>query len=145
MIRPACSVWRRRANRGLLEASAMKLFDLACGAAAATMILAASGCLVMTGSSIEESGRKISYKTLDQIEVGSTTESWVIGTLGDPTDSRTIDSEKNIKVLHYDHTVKRSGGGTVFLLFAGKSNSETTTSTYFEVTDGIVTRYWTEG
>ena len=53
-------------------------------AAASTLVVAASGCLVVSGKSVDERGTLITQNTLHQIEPGVTTESWLIATLGEP-------------------------------------------------------------
>jgi hypothetical protein len=104
---------------------------------------AASGCLIVRGSSVDESGTRITSPTLNQIITGETTEAWLVATVGEPTRRSAVDDHTSI--LRYDHTVTTQKGGTVFLLFAGGDQKEVRTSTIFEVTDGVVTRYWTEG
>ena len=106
------------------------------------------GCLVTSGQSIDERGVRITGKTLNQVELGTTSESWLRAALGEPTSAREIagesDGDPTIKILRYDHIVKKSSAGTVFLLFSGGSESKRTTSTFFELQDGVVVRYWTE-
>ncbi len=106
--------------------------------------IVAGGCLVMSGKSIDESGVRISRVTLDQVVVGETTESWVVALLGEPNTTRVVNEDADIRILIYRHRVTRSEGGTVFLIFAGGSETTRTSTTYFEVTEGVVTRYWTE-
>jgi len=99
------------------------------------------GCLVTSGSSITESGMEVSSTTLDQIEVGRTTESWLIAALGEPS-HRTAVGDDGGAILRYDYKVVRKGHGTVFLIFAGGSRKERVERTFFEVEDGVVTRWW---
>lgn len=116
--------------------------QLVCGALLASSVVFASGCLVMRGSSTGESGVQITEPTLQQIKPGETTEAWLVAAAGEPTSRRSVDERTSI--LRYDHTVTTASGGAVFLLFAGGDEEHTTTSTLFEVTDGVVTRFWTE-
>jgi len=109
----------------------------------AGFVAAASGCLIVRGSSVDEAGTKISSPTLSQIQTGETTEAWLVATVGEPTRRSAVN--EHISILRYDHTVTMQKGGAVFLLFAGGDQTEQTTSTIFEVTDGVVTRYWIEG
>jgi outer membrane protein assembly factor BamE (lipoprotein component of BamABCDE complex) len=106
--------------------------------------VAIPGCLVTSGKSIEESGVRVTASTLEQIEPGVTTEAWVRATLGEPTAVTVVEGRENVRVLRYDYTVTKSEGGAVFLLFAGGSTSKTTTRSFFEFTDGVVSRCWTE-
>jgi hypothetical protein len=122
----------------------MKLQNTVIALTAGLFVVCAGGCLVMTGESTDESGTKVTQSTLEQIEVGTTTETWVRATLGEPSGERVIDEEKKIKVLRYEYSETRSGGGAVFLIWAGGSQTTSTSTTYFEITDGIVTRHWRE-
>jgi hypothetical protein len=111
--------------------------------ALAGIAAASSGCLIVRGSSVDESGTKISSPTLNQIKPGETTEACLVATAGEPTRRSAVNEKTSI--LRYDHTVTTQKGGAVFLLFAGGDQKEERTSTIFEVVDGVVTRYWVEG
>ena len=113
-------------------------------AAAALCCLAAGGCLVVSGTSAHESGVRVSAATLDQIEPGKTTEAWLLATLGEPTSRTKVDCKDSVEILRYEHSTRKSSGGAVFLIFAGGSEHSSRSVAYFEVTDGIVTRAWTE-
>ena len=115
---------------------------LAASLLASTLLL--GGCLVTSGKSIDERGVRISQQTLDQVELGTTTESWLRAALGAPTHARDVEGDPSVKILRYDYIVKKSSAGTVFLLFSGGSESKRTTSTFFELQDGVVVRFWTE-
>jgi outer membrane protein assembly factor BamE (lipoprotein component of BamABCDE complex) len=114
---------------------------IALGLLCTTML---SGCLVTSKSSVSESGTQISSPTLQQITLGETTEAWLVATLGEPDQITSVDGETHIKVLRYRHTTTRTQSGTVFLLFAGSSKHKQCTSTYFEVVDGTINRFWVE-
>src|SRR5262245_62096047 len=101
-----------------------------------SVTLCTGGCLVVGGSSIEESGVKISAPTLEQVKPGETTEAWLLATAGEPTCRRSVDDRTSI--LRYDHTVTTASGGAVFLLFAGERRKEERTSTVLEVIYGFV-------
>ncbi len=102
------------------------------------------GCLVVTGSSYHESGVKVTLTTLDRLEVGSTTEAWVIATLGEPTARTEVEGQPNVAILRYEQRTTEHSGGTVLFLFAGGKDESHTSTAYIEVTDGIVTDFWTE-
>ncbi len=112
--------------------------------AATGFLLTSAGCLVMTGSSEYETGVKVTETTLERLQKGETTEEWVRATLGEPSNVSEVEGQPNVKILRYDHTKRRSSGGTVFLLFAGGDEKETKSRVYVEITDGIVSDYWTE-
>ena len=103
-----------------------------------------TGCLVVTGSSYHESGVKVTPTTLDRIELGTTTETWVIAALGEPTERTEVEGQPNVTILRYEHRTTEHSGGTVLFLFAGGKDESHTSTAYIEVTDGIVTDYWTE-
>jgi len=103
-----------------------------------------AGCLITGGKSIEESGVQITSRTLNQITLGETSEAWLVATLGEPSDRTAVKDQPNTAVLKYEHVVCRAEGATVFLLFAGGSDSKKVTTTYFESVDGVITRYWIE-
>jgi len=107
-------------------------------------VLLTGGCLVSSDSHVRESGVKVSSETLQQVEVGKTTEAWLRATLGEPTGESTVEGNGNLKLLRYTYSVEESGSGGVFLLFHSRSTKKRTTTTYFEITDGVVTRHWTE-
>lgn len=106
------------------------------------MLIFSAGCLVMHQNSIDESGVRVSPSTLDQVEPGRTSEAWLIATLGEPTSRRKVDDRTSI--LRYNYTRESSSGGAVFLIFAGQSSKTESTTTFFEITDSIVTRHWIE-
>ncbi len=112
--------------------------------AAASVIAAASGCLVISGSSSHETGVRVSQHTLAQIDPGTTTESWILATLGEPTERTKVDGRENVEILIYRHRRHESSGSAVFLIFAGGKEHTTKSTAYFEITDGIVTRHWIE-
>lgn len=107
-------------------------------------VATSAGCLVMSGKSVEQHGVQISRSTLDQVELGTTSETWLVATLGDPAERTVVEGQENVAVLRYDYVESRSEGGTVLFLFAGGKDVTSTTRTFFETTDGVVTRYWTE-
>ena len=111
-------------------------------ACSAGLCMFAAGCLVTSHSSTNESGTRFSQVTLDQIRPRETTAAWVLATAGEPTSRRVVDERTSI--LRYDRVTTSSSGGTVFLLFAGGSTKQQSSSVIFEVTDGVVQRYWTE-
>lgn len=110
----------------------------------AAVLTTAGGCLIVGGRYVEERGVQLSGPTLQQVEVGQTTEAWLLATLGEPTERRAVEGMPNVQILKYTHTIHREEGGAVFILFAGGSHTREVTTTYFELTDGVVTKFWTE-
>lgn len=111
---------------------------------AAGFLLAGTGCLVVSGDAIEERGVKVTGATLDQIEVGVTTEDWLLAALGEPSDITEVASHEGVRIFKYTHEVRESEGGAVFLIYAGGSTDIQQSVAYFEITNGVVTRYWVE-
>ena len=118
---------------------------LMAGALAVAVTLSAGGCLVISDSSNQEFGVRISEPTLAQIEIGVTTEQWVIATFGAPSERSLVAGTENVEIISYDYKRTRKSGGAVFLIFAGDHSEVTKTTAYFEFTDSIVTRCWMEG
>ncbi len=114
------------------------------GLTAVALVVMTTGCLVVTGSSYHESGVKVTPNTLDRVELGSSTEAWVIATLGEPTERTEVKGQPNVAILRYEHRTTEHSGGTVLFIFAGGKDESHTSTAYIEVTDGIVTDYWTE-
>lgn len=109
---------------------------------AGAILSLSAGCLMTSHSSVKESGAKVSSVTLDQIRPGKTTEAWLLAAAGEPTTRREVDA--HTAILRYDHVTSSSSGGTIFLLFSGGSTKQKTSSVIFEVSDGVIQRYWTE-
>lgn len=110
----------------------------------ASMFFVASGCLLTTSNSVKESGVEIGESTLAQIEVGKTTEPWLLATLGEPSSRAKVAGEQDVAIFGYNHQVVKASKGKLFLLFSGKSEKVEKADTYFEITDGVVTKYWRE-
>jgi len=105
------------------------------------------GCLVTGGSKVEESGVKVTTATLEQVQPGVTTESWLRAALGEPTTREKASAEGAaplVELWKYRYTRTEAESGTVFLIFAGGSKEQSSTTAWFELTDGVVTRCWTE-
>lgn len=111
---------------------------------ATAFVMAASGCLVVSGNSTYETGTAITQSTLQRIEVGQTTEQWILATLGQPSDRIKIEGQPDMQILKYQHTIHESSGGTVLFLFAGHEDKTRKSVVFIEITDGIVSDYWTE-
>ena len=104
--------------------------------------MTATGCLVVSGRSTHESGIRISEATMQQVEIGETTEAWIVAALGEPTSRTELDD--HIVLARYEHSVTRAEGGAVLLIFAGGSATTRRSTTYFEYDDGILCRTWSE-
>jgi hypothetical protein len=102
-----------------------------------------SGCI--SGRSDVSYGPKgpvVGGETLRQIKVGVTSKEWLLGTLGEPTsETQTPDGTE---ILKYVYTKKVDSDLDVFIFLDFDDRREECTVLYFEITDGIVSRYWKE-
>ncbi len=118
-------------------------------ASAGTMLLCVMFGLVLTGCISGRSdvrygpkGPAVGAETLRQIQVGSTSKEWVLGTLGEPTSQ--TQTPEGTEILRYVYTKMVDSDFCVFLLLNFDDKREDCTVLYFEIADGIVTRYWRE-
>lgn len=89
-----------------------------------------------------DKGPVVGSDTLRQIEVGSTSKEWLLGTLGEPTsETRT---PEGTEILKYVYTKKVDSDLDAFIFLSFDDRREERTVLYFELEDGIVTRYWKE-
>jgi outer membrane protein assembly factor BamE (lipoprotein component of BamABCDE complex) len=102
-----------------------------------------SGCISSRSDvSYGSKGPVVGSETLRQIKVGSTSKEWLLGTLGEPTnETRT---PEGTEILKYVYTKKVDSDFDAFILLSFDDEREERTVLYFEITDGIVTRYWKE-
>lgn len=107
-------------------------------------VLASAGCLVSSSNKTVESGTRVSGATFDTIQIGQTTEAWLIATLGPPTSRTPVENQPGVEILRYDYSRVEQSAGAVFLIFGGRTSRTTTSRAFFEVTNGVVTRYWQE-
>src|SRR5688500_6452156 len=112
--------------------------------AIAGLLFVTSGCLLTTSKTISDQGAEVPVSTLRQIEIGQTTGVWLIATLGEPTSKVAARGPGSVEIWSYDRERAQKSHSTLFLLFAGSSQKIEGSSTYFEITDGVVTKYWTQ-
>lgn len=108
------------------------------------LTMTASGCLITSKNSSYEHGVKVGPHMRSQISPGETTQEWVLATLGEPTSRRLVEEEPRVEVFGYEYSKTNTSRGSVFLIFGGSTNRTTSSKTYVELTDGVVSRYWTE-
>jgi len=96
------------------------------------------GCF--SNPSINETGIRVGDETLKQFKVGVTTEAWLVAILGPPSSCAVVEGVENTQVYRYATGESSSG---ISALLSG-SGSKTTAVTYFIVTDGILTRFWSD-
>ncbi len=113
------------------------------GASALAACVAMGGCLASGSSSVRTSGQHVSDETLALIEPRSSTERELLDLLGPP--SRTMHHHDGRTVHAYAYSMDARSSGSVFLIAAGSSRTRVERTTYFEIQDGLVTRFWTDG
>lgn len=79
-------------------------------------------------------------KTLKRIKVGKTTKAWLLSTLGQPSSESQTPEGTEVLKYHYVRKVDSSFEIEPFLDFDDEKEEHTTF--YFEIKDGIVTRFW---
>lgn len=110
----------------------------------AAFLFAAAGCLISSHSTARQSGTAVPEGTLRQIELGRTSEAWLVAALGDPSTRCAVRGPDNVEILCYKHEQIRQSRGSVFLLLNTSSHKVDRAATCFEVTDGVITRYWAQ-
>jgi len=103
-----------------------------------------TGCLITTRSDTSYTPVKpqITESTLSRVEPGITTKEWVIAACGSPT-SRDLLPD-GTEILKYEYKEKKDEELNLIFLIHSESTKEKRSVTYFEIKDGIVTRYWQE-
>lgn len=122
-------------------AHSARLIGLGVACLAGAFILA--GCLASGSASVKTSGQYVSGKTLALIEPGKSSQRELVDLLGPPTRTMHHHDGRTIYVYHYTLDAKGSGG--VLLLAWGSGRQQVERTTYFELEDGVVSRYWTDG
>lgn len=87
-------------------------------------------------------GPPVGHSTLKQIRIDRTSKEWLLGTLGAPT--RQTRTPEGTEILTYEYIKKIDSDLDVFLILDFDDKREERTVLYFELTDGVVTRFWKE-
>ncbi|MEO1582964.1 MAG: hypothetical protein AAFR96_00125 [Planctomycetota bacterium] len=113
--------------------------SVAATALALTLVVSTSGCI--HGSSVtSESGVRVGSTTFSRIEPGVTTKDWIRTTLGEPQRRSVSEGGRELWVYDYERTERSRG--TFLLVIGGSDTSTTSTVTYVEFKDGVVTQAW---
>lgn len=109
----------------------------------AVLGLVLSGC-ISSRSDVRygEKGPVVGGETLRQIRVGVTSREWLLGTLGEPTSE--TQTPNGTEILKYVYTKKVDSDLDVFIFLDFDDKREERTVLYFEIADGVVSRYWKE-
>ena len=109
----------------------------------ALVLAAGFGACSSTPSEPADGGIRIGDKTLEQFQVGATTEHWLISIIGQPTSVTEVEGlGEPTSILRYS-VIERSDGG-VFAFFSGSDPPKTTATIYFVVRSGIITQFWAD-
>ncbi len=101
----------------------------------------APGCIVTSTNTTRDVGPRITASSLAEVQLGITSEAWLIATFGTPTKRVRVETE-GVDILRYDADRRTTAGYYVFLLIAHASNSIERRSWWFEIKDHIVIRWW---
>ena len=85
-------------------------------------------------------GPSIGHETIRQVQAGQTSKEWVLGTLGAPTSEAA--TPEGTEILKYVYTKKTDVDFRFCIFFDIDETSEQQTVYYFEIADGVVTRFW---
>ena len=99
-----------------------------------------SGCLVGGSSQVRHEGNFVADSTLERIEPGKTQQSWVLATLGSPSEKTEV--APNHELWKYSYKEVKNSSGYVFLIFGGCDSKETSGRVFVELEDGVVTKTW---
>jgi outer membrane protein assembly factor BamE (lipoprotein component of BamABCDE complex) len=106
-----------------------------------SLLVMLAGCLVTSNSHVTRSGNYVPEATFDRIEPGKTSEGWVRATLGEPTLKTKVGND-NGEIWKWNYSEKKSGNGTLFLIFSGHNEDEKSHAAYVELKNGVVTKKW---
>ncbi|MCF3648933.1 hypothetical protein [Synoicihabitans lomoniglobus] len=112
-------------------------------AVATAWVLLVSGCAVINSHQDSHfSGNRVSTETLNKVQPGVTTESWLVATLGEP--SRKDQVDPGTKILRYTSKHVTRIDTELLLVLDTSSRKEDITTVFFEIQDGVLSRYWSE-
>ena len=119
------------------------------GASVVLVVLYAVSGLVLTGcisgrSNVQHGpkGPVVGQETIRQIKVGETSKEWVLGTLGTP--SSEVATPEGTEILKYEYTKDIDSKFEFCIFFEFDDKRQERTVYYFEITNGIVTKFWKE-
>jgi outer membrane protein assembly factor BamE (lipoprotein component of BamABCDE complex) len=118
--------------------TATRRFTLLALAAAA---LALPGCAVISSENhTSYSGNYVPNDSLGQVRLGESTPEYTEALLGAPTNK--ADLEDGTSIWRWDYTVRKSGEGSLLLVFDGESSTEKKHSTFVQFQDGVAAKKW---
>lgn len=106
----------------------------------AVAVAALPGCLIGSQSRESQTGTQVSQQTFDQIEPGSTTRQWVLGTLGEPDKKTDIGGGEEL--WKWSYTKTKTSSGYFLFVFGGSSETSKSGAAYVQLKDDVVTKKW---
>jgi outer membrane protein assembly factor BamE (lipoprotein component of BamABCDE complex) len=116
-----------------------RLARLALPAAALSIPLLFSGCIIHADSHVHRTGVEVSRETLAQVEPGRKKD-FVIALLGEPTSRTTL--EGGTEIWKWTYTEKRVRRGSLFLILDSDTTQERNGATYVQFEDEVVAKAW---
>lgn len=107
--------------------------------AACLLIPLAPACVIDARSHVENSGRRFSRDTLDQIQPGRTQE-FVLGLLGEPS-ARVYSGDKS-EVWKWQYKTREHRSGSLIFVFDADKTTETDGTTYVLFEEAKVAKVW---
>ena len=102
-----------------------------------------SGCISgRSNVSYGSKGPAVGHDTIGQVEVGKTSKEWVLATLGTPSSAAA--TPEGTEILKYEYTKKTDSSFSFCIFFDFDDKRDERTVYYFEIADGIVTKFWKE-
>jgi outer membrane protein assembly factor BamE (lipoprotein component of BamABCDE complex) len=101
-----------------------------------------TGCIAGGASRDTVTGRFVGAETLSNIEPGTTTKSWVVGALGEPSTKTVLPDGLELWTWNFSRT--KRGTGWVLFIFSTTNERETSSRAFVEFRHDVVTRAWRE-
>lgn len=108
---------------------------------AAALALTLPACSIISSENhVSYTGNYVPSDSLSQIRLGESTPEYTSAILGEPTSKS--DLEDGTSIWRWDYTVRKSGEGSLLLVFDGESSSEKRQSTFVQFRDGVAVKKW---
>lgn len=100
-----------------------------------------TGCAIISSDNhVSYTGNYVASDTFSRVKIGESTPAFVEATLGEPTNK--ADLEDGTSIWRWDYVVRRSGEGSLLLVFDGESSSEKKHSSYVQFENGVAVKKW---
>jgi outer membrane protein assembly factor BamE (lipoprotein component of BamABCDE complex) len=115
---------------------------MVCRASVVVAAMAATGCIAMHKSTINVQGEAVAKASLQAVKEGVTTREDLIKAFGQP--DQTLNQEGGRETLVYVQETRETNETSVLFLLAWDTTRNVTVRHNFELTNGVLTRYWKE-